>query len=87
MPSLETKTLIFIVSKSVILQTDAYNILSKLHRPVSQQYVPTRKAIFQHLILIKGNFCRRHNITMSNICTYIDIYIYIYVHIYMYIYV
>ena len=44
MPSLETKTLIFIVSKSVILQTDAYNILSKLHRAVSQQYVPIMKA-------------------------------------------
>ena len=55
-PSPETLSLILIVSKSVILQTDAYNILSKLHRPMSQQYVSIMKAIFECLILIKGTF-------------------------------
>ena len=46
MPSPETKTLILVVSQRVTLQTDAYNILSKLHRPVSQQYVPIMNAFF-----------------------------------------
>ena len=45
-PSPETLSLILIVSKSVILQKDAYNILSKLHRPMSQQYVSIVKATF-----------------------------------------
>ena len=77
-PSPETLSLILIVSKSVILQTDTYIILSKLHRPMSQQYVSIMKAIFGISYPYKRNFCRRHNITNTKPClTYVQAYTYI----------